>query len=156
MRLAIVVVLVLFAAAARPVAADRPLPVFSVLNPADGAPVQSADLADVNAWLLIYTRKDCNACDQLLQLWTPQDTPTPLGRIRIVAGAVTPGEIAALREEFPLLTDAAWYADSDNSAAHALGLHGAPAVFGMRGQTVMWMSQGVLPITRALIAGWFR
>ena len=55
-----------------------------------------------------------------------------------------------------MLNGAVWYADSTGAAARALALTGAPAIYGIRAQTIAWTSQGLLPITRAQISGWTR
>ena len=134
-------------------AADRRLAAFTVLNDA-GNPVESPDLAEGGGWLLIYTRVACGSCDQVLDLWTADDPVMWTGRIRIVVGGAAPEGVAAFRQRFPSLAGASWYADTDGSAARALGLSGAPAVFGLTDQTIAWTSQGLLPITRTLIMGW--
>jgi hypothetical protein len=149
------VVLAMLLSASGPAAADRPLPAFAVTD-LTSATVATADLGDANSWLLIYTRVVCAPCEQLLNQWRVDDPPASTGRIRVVVGGATPADVAAIRQRFPQLAGATWYADADGSAAKGLALTGAPAVFGLRGQTIVWTSQGALPITRTLIAGWVR
>jgi hypothetical protein len=132
---------------------DRRLPEFSIVA-ATGETIGSADVGDANAWLMIYTRVGCAPCDELLNLWTPADSPAPAARVRVIVGGLAPSSLAAMQTQYLPLAGAGWYADPDGSAARALALGGAPAVFGVRDRTIVWTSQGVLPITRTLLAGW--
>jgi len=153
LRLSAVVALALLVCAGAPAAADRALPLFNVADAA-GAAVPSTDLAQGNNWILIYTRVACEPCAQLLNVLKIDDPPAWTARIRVVAGGATPEGLAAMQQQFPQLTGASWYADADGSVARALSLSGAPAVFGMRDRAIAWTSQGSLPISRTLIAGW--
>ena len=141
-------------------AADRPLPAFQVVA-LTGQRVGSADVADTGNWLIVYTRPQCAACDQVLRLLVPADTgpqpaipPQSLARVRIVVGGAAAPAVNALRQRYPALADARWYGDPSSDMAAALALHGAPAVFGMHDLHIAWTSQGALPITRSAMAEW--
>ena len=153
LRWSAVVALAVLASAGAPAAADRVLPPFTVVDAA-GAAVPSADLAQGNNWILIYTRVACGPCVELLNVLKADDPPAWRARVRVVVGGAAPEGLAAMPQQFPQLTGASWYADADGSVARALALSGAPAVFGMRDQAIAWTSQGSLPISRTLIAGW--
>ena len=145
-------------------AADRPLPAFHIVS-ATGQPVASADLGDAGRWLLVYTRPQCAACDQVLRLLVANDsesapppvlTPQSLAHVRIVVGGVGGAVVNALRQRYPALAAATWYGDPSGDMAAALALHGAPAVFGVNDRHVTWTSQGALPMTRSVIADWLK
>src|SRR5207244_814556 len=116
----------------------------------------SAELADGNHWLLIYVRPDCAPCDAVAYLWTEGDAPAAPARVRVIVGGATAATLGQVQARYPMLNGAAWYADSNDEAARALGLTGAPVLLGMRGAAIAWRSQGLLAITRSQISGWIR
>jgi hypothetical protein len=136
-------------------AADRRLPEFDVTS-ADADVVSSTALGDAGNWLLIYIRPACTPCDALVNLWSGGEPPAAVSRVRVIVGAATTDTLRQLQGQYPMLEGAAWYADSTGAAAHALGLGGAPAIYGMRDRSIAWTSQGLLPITRSQISGWSR
>ena len=140
---------------ARAAAADRLLPDFEVAS-ADAALVSSADLGDANRWLLIYIRPDCTPCDAVVNLWTDAEPPAAPARVRVIVGAASADTLPQVQARYPMLSGAGWYADPTGAAARALGLTGAPVLLGLRGGTIAWISQGLLPITASQISGWIR
>jgi hypothetical protein len=136
-------------------AADRPLPDFEVTS-ADAGTVSSAALGDASHWLLIYIQPDCAPCDAVADLWSDAKPPAPASRVRVVVAATSVERLPQVQARYPMLAGAAWYADSTGAAGRALGLTGAPALLGVRGETIAWTSLGLLPITRSQISGWIR
>jgi len=136
-------------------AVDRSVPEFDVTG-ADGAAVSSTALGDENNWLMIYIRPACAPCEGVVNLWNDDDPPAAPSRVRVIVGGATADLLPQIQAQYPMLGGAAWYADPAGAGARALALTGAPALFGMRGQTIAWTSQGLLPITRSQISGWVR
>jgi hypothetical protein len=120
-----------------------PLPDFPLVT-ADGKTVSSAQLHLPNRWLLIYTQDSSHTSAVLNTL---KDEPPSLlsGRILLIVGGATAKDIAPFAARYPHLNSVTWYGDPDRAALQAMNLRGAPAVLGIRQDTVQWMLTGSLP-----------
>lgn len=119
----------------------RPLPAL-VLADLSGAPAEEPALPNAGTWLLVYVRPACGGCDTLLELLNEDERPQPRRIAIVVAG---PAEAAqALKVRYPNVAAARWLLDADGSAARALAAPAAPAVWGVRNQTIEWDLAGPL------------
>jgi len=121
---------------------NRVLPSFRVVS-SGGASVRGDALSAASRWLFVYIGDQTVPGDRLLRAldaWSVDPS-------RVVV--VVSGEVAAIDSRVrPLLgasgAAVAVFADSDGSAARAMGLTSAPALVGIVDNTVDWTVQGVL------------
>ena len=122
---------------------QNPLPAFDLVSPA-GAAVASAELSKEAHWLLVYvSTTGCGSCDRLLaalEQWRPT---LPQGRIVVVIRG--PRDAAhAYATQHADAAGNAWYADTSQNGARALGLQHVPALVAVEHGRIAWVVTGVL------------
>lgn len=141
MRRLVTLALLAIAAAAHAVT-PATLPSFDV-TASDGSTTRSAQIARSGKWLLIFVKSNCPQCDTLLSAL--QSAATQDGaRVAIVVKAPTANGLAQMKARFPLIANAAWYADVHASAVRSLQVPASPTTLGMRGSTVAWRLTGAI------------
>lgn len=136
-----------------------PLPSFQITR-ADGTSMATSDLSQTGKWLLLYTKSDCVGCDELLKLINKTESPdVPVRLVVIVAGA-TPERLKQIAGKFPDLQDSLWFSDPSRDGLDTLKLPGVPAVFGVRGDVLVWCVIGALDgdslKMKSILADWIR
>ena len=132
------------------------LPDFSV-TALDGTATGSATLRQPEKWLLVYVEPASRSCDDMLEALRPDgDVPTDaeLAMLRRTVLVVGGDADAArqLRDRFPYLVQAGWYADAEHTAFDRLELKGVPVALGLRADAIEWRLNGVPPDKRNLRA----
>jgi len=67
------------------------------------------------------------------------------------AGAHPPAAVTNVRTTYSTLNKATWVSDGDHKLYSMLQLHGAPMLFGMNGNRVIWQQAGTLGDTQAVL-----
>ena len=139
---ALVVAMVSVAAGDARALDQNPMPAFELVSPA-GAVVASGDLSTEAHWLLVYVAATgCGSCDRLmsaLEQWRPT---LPQRRVVIVVRGSREAVQAYATQH--AVADGAWYADSGESGARALGLQHVPALVAVERGRIAWLVTGVL------------
>jgi hypothetical protein len=124
--------------------AKQPLPKFDVVS-VDGATVNSSSLVRDDKWLLVYVLPYCRRCDAVLQeLKKEQVSPAVADRITVIVGGVKSPELKALCKDYPNLAQGKWFADPKSDLLKVLQLQAAPAVLGVRKDSMEWRLIGIL------------
>jgi hypothetical protein len=131
----------MFASAVPVQSTPAPLPAFTV-TAVTGETTPSASLAVAGRHLLLYVDPRLPSSDDLLQLWRAEDPGAAL--VVIVVRVASVAELGPMRDRYPALGTAGWYADTNGSVVETLQLPGTPATLALEGQTVAWNIRGVL------------
>lgn len=128
-----------------------------VLTDVSGAPLDDSPLPDTGTWLLVYVRPACPGCESLLDQMNSDERPEPR-RIAIVVEGSSDAA-AALRARYPNLLGVRWLLDAEGTAGKALEAPSAPAVWGVRNQTIEWDLAGTLrggPELESVLFSWLK
>ena len=119
----------------------RPVPALALAD-LTGAPLEGSGLPDTGTWLLVFVRPACPGCETMLEQMNSDERPEPRRIAVIVSGAAE--DASAIKAKYANLGNARWLLDADGSAARALHPPTAPAVWGVRNQTIEWDLAGPL------------
>jgi hypothetical protein len=119
----------------------RPLPPLALAD-LTGVPLEGPGLPDTGTWLLVLVRPACPACDTLLDRMNGDERPEARRITIVVNGPADAAE--AIKAKYPNLTAARWRLDANGSAVQVLRAPTAPAVWGVRNQTIEWELAGPL------------
>lgn len=108
-----------------------------------GALEMLPSLAIEGQWLIVSVAPSSPPSARLLQALTAWEIESRTARLLIVAEGVTDARplAEAWSERLP---GARWVADPTNAIARSMNLRGAPMVFGVRNQEIVWVLAGVL------------
>ena len=113
-------------------------------------------------WLLVYRDEHCVSCDRLMNALAASESADLQSGVpyTVIVGGSSPAAVSNVRSAYSTLNKATWVPDGDRKLYSMLQLHGAPMLFGMSGNRVIWQqagtlgdTQGVLHRTDAWIAG---
>jgi hypothetical protein len=121
------------------------LPNFAV-NDQDGKPVSAKALSRSTHWILVYRRQNCLPCDRLMNVLAASGSSGLGGGkpyVILVAGKASDA-VDRVRANYSTLSQATWLADKDDRAFAALKPRGAPMIYAMDGQKIVWSVPGNL------------
>lgn len=133
----------------------RRLPAFQATQ-IDGKSSDIGAFKQTKHWLLLYRRENCAPCDRMLQtLASSENTVLKTGTSLVILVAdqgnkSNGNRLDALRARFSTLSAAAWLEDSQGAALGALKPRGAPMLYALSGESIMWSMPG-LPEEQATV-----
>jgi hypothetical protein len=121
------------------------LPDFNVSD-RDGHMVTAKTLQRANHWLLIYRTENCIPCDRLMNvLAASESSGLKSGQPYVVLVAESKSDaLEKVRANYSALRDATWMSDKNGQALVALKPRGAPIVYAMEGNKIIWSVPGNL------------
>ena len=120
----------------------------------DGQPIDTAALAKTGKWVLVYVTSRCVSCDRAFTAWRVDDPPAMAAQTVVIVGHASPADVRAMQARTPSLAHAAWYVDTGRVVERALDAHGSPIVLGLNDRSIVWTTQGALPIARPVVVDW--
>ena len=127
---------------AAPVTAQQsPWPDFALTRTLDGGAMRSLALVRDAPTVVVVVRPGCRPCREVLHRIGTELRPSP-DRLAIVLSGFSAAEALAVRSSEPALPTGVWYVDEPGAALTALQLSGAPALFGLKGDRIVWTLRG--------------